>query len=203
MSSINVETNDSENKIWQKNKKDILSDFTLIDSIDFWNQHLPNYEIKIINNFYRKIKLLLRYEIITYLKKKFNQKFMIIGSDWAKLSINCISSGYDISKNNEIYRGNICLDLGCIEGSSSLYSRANQIIESGGLIIQSKQIDYKEKWKNLDKKILFKNFAHLDYIIEKMLNNHEYSNKILGEIKENFSNTKKLMEDGLDKIINI
>jgi hypothetical protein len=55
---------------------------------------------------------------------------------------------------------NICLDLGCIEGSSSLYSRSNQIIESGGLIVQTNQLDYSDKWKDLSGKILFNNFEN-------------------------------------------
>ena len=152
--------------------------------------------------FYRKIKLLLRYEIVQHLKRKFNHKFIVIGNDWSKLSVQSMNSNYDIKQNNELYRGNICLDLGCIEGSSSLYSRANQIIEAGGLIIQSKQTDYKKKWKNLDEKILFKDFNHLDFIIQKMLNDYEYSNKILNDIYKNFSNSKILIEDSLDKINN-
>ena len=53
-----------------------------------------------------------------------------------------------MKKNKKMYEGNICLDLGCIEGSSSLYSRSIKIIESGGLIIQSVQSDSKEIWKN-------------------------------------------------------
>jgi hypothetical protein len=202
MSSVNIETNDKELEIWRIAKDSILSDFTLIDKIDFWKKYLFGKEVKIINTFYRKIKLLLRYEIVQHLKRKFNHKFIVIGNDWSKLSVQSMNSNYDIKQNNELYRGNICLDLGCIEGSSSLYSRANQIIEAGGLIIQSKQTDYKKKWKNLDEKILFKDFNHLDFIIQKMLNDYEYSNKILNDIYKNFSNSKILIEDSLDKINN-
>ena len=202
MSSVNIETNDKELEIWRIAKDSILSDFTLIDKIDFWKKYLFGKEVKTINTFYRKIKLLLRYEIVQHLKRKFNHKFIVIGNDWSKLSVQSINSNYDIKQNNELYRGNICLDLGCIEGSSSLYSRANQIIEAGGLIIQSKQTDYKKKWKNLDEKILFKDFNHLDFIIQKMLNDYEYSNKILNDIYKNFSNSKILIEDSLDKINN-
>lgn len=201
MSSINTEANKSEKELWEKSKNIILSDFTTIDTPAFWNQYFPNSDAKIINPYYRKIKLLLRYEIILHLKKKFRNKFVLIGSDWSKLSIESKQSNYSIKQNNKIYKGNICLDLGCIEGSSSLYSRANQIIEAGGLIVQTNQLDCKEKWNNLNDKILFKNLADLDIIIEKFLNDYEYSNKILCEIKENFSNTNKLIEHNLDKVL--
>ena len=93
MSSINIEINEDEKKLWEKSKKNILSDFTTIDSISFWNEHLPNYDAKIINQYYRKLKLLLRYEIVLHLKNKFKEKFMLIGSDWSKLSIEYGISG--------------------------------------------------------------------------------------------------------------
>ena len=202
MSSINIETNEEEKKLWEISKNNILSDFSIIDSASFWHHHFPNRDAKKINQFYRKLKLLLRYEIVLHLKENFKEKFLLIGSDWSKLTIEYSESNYSIKKNKEIYRGNICLDLGCIEGSSSLYSRANQIIESGGLIIQTNQIDYKEKWNNLSKKIIFKNFKDLNIIIHKIFNDVDNANKLLNEIRENFSNTKKLTENSLDKVFN-
>jgi len=201
MSTINTETSLDEKNFWEKSKKDILSDFSTIDKIDFWKYHFPNTEAKIINQYYRKVKLLLRYEIILHLKEKFKEKFILIGSDWSKFSIESRESNYSIKQNKELYRGNICLDLGCIEGSSSLYSRSNQIIESGGLIIQTNQLDYKNKWNQLSEKILFKNFISLDFILEKIFNNYEYANTLLNQIHENFSNTEKLMENSLDEVI--
>ena len=202
MSSINIETNQEEKKFWERSKKSILSDFTIIDSISFWNHYFPNCDVRIINQYYRKLKLLLRYEIVLHLKEKFKENFILIGSDWSKLSIEHHESNYNIKKNNEIYRGNVCLDLGCIEGSSSLYSRANQVIESGGLIIQTNQLDYREKWKSLTGRILFKNFADLDYIIKKTFSDDHHANKLLSDIFDNFSNTKKLTENSLDKVFN-
>ena len=72
-------------------------------------------------------------------------------------------SNFNINYVKDLYKGNICLDFGSAEGSSSLYSRSNQIIESGGLILQSKQCDYEKVWENIDaKQILFDNFANLE-----------------------------------------
>ena len=99
-----------------------------------------------------------------------------------------------------MYKGNICLDLGSVEGSISLYSRSNQIIESGGLIIQNIQNDSQKIWNNLHDKILFKNLSDLISLIETLLSNKEYCSILLKEIYENFINSNKLIEDSLDKV---
>ena len=200
ISSINIETTPQEKKFWREFKDTILSDFTIIDNFNFWKKNFPITNNIVINKFYRKIKLLLRFEVISYLKKKYKNRFKIVGDDWSKLSISSEPSNYNIKTNKKLYEGNICLDLGCIEGSSSLYSRSNQIIESGGLIIQATQIDYIDKWKNIGKKILFRNFHELDLIMYKVINDNDYANVLLNEIYDNFLNTKKLMENSLDKI---
>ena len=66
MSTINVETNIEEKNIWENYKSQIIGDFTLIDNKEFLEKIVPNS-----NNdakklaLYRKLKLLLRFEIIT------------------------------------------------------------------------------------------------------------------------------------------
>ena len=85
-------------------------------------------------------------------------------------------------------------------GSNSLYSRSNQIIESGGLIIQSYQNDGQKIWGNLHDKILFKNLSDLISLIEKLLSNKEYCSILLKEIYENFKDSNKHIEESLDKV---
>ena len=129
---------------------------------------------------------------------------MLIGNDWNYYSINSLpSTDYSIKKNRQIYKGNICLDLGCVEGSSSLYHRSNQIIESGGLIIQSFQSDGKKMWGDLHDKILFKNLPNLVSLLEKLLNDKKYCSTILEKIYNNFINSDKSIEKSLDKVLNI
>ena len=99
--------------------------------------------------------------------------------------------------------GNICLDIGSMLGSVSLYSRSNQIIESGGLIIQNYQNDSQKIWGNLHDKILFNNLPDLISLIEKLLNNKKYCFTLLQEISENFRHSNKSIEKSLDKIFNI
>ena len=101
-----------------------------------------------------------------------------------------------------MYKANICLDLGSIDGSLSLYHRSIQIIESGGLIIQSFQCDGKKIWGDLHDKILFKNLPDLITLLEKLLNDKNYCSILLQEIYENFRYSNKSIEKGLDKIFN-
>jgi len=201
ISRVNIETNLEEKNIWEKYKTQLIEDFSLIDNKKFFEKifNNNNNELKKFN-LYKKLKLLLRFEIIKNIKARFDKKLNLIGDDWCTFSFNSLPSIYNIKKIKNIYRGNICLDLGSMLGSISLYSRSNQIIESGGLIIQSFQSDSREIWRNIHDKILFNNLPDLISLIEKLLNNKEYCSILLQEISKNFSDSKKSIEKSLDKI---
>ena len=199
MSSIKLETNEEESLFWETHKEKILSNFAILDDKYFWQNNLANKNLFQINRFYRITKSLLRFEIVTYLKKIYDKKFVLIGEDWRKYSIDSLESDFDIKKNKKIYKGNICLDTGSLEGSSSLYPRANQIIESGGLIVQSYAFDASEHWKDLKQDLLFKNFDELRNIIDKLINNLELSNILLDKISKHFKNSSISMEETLNR----
>ena len=196
----NIDINNEQKTLWGKCKNEVLNDFTILDKKSFWKKYLGENNIKNIFIFYKKFKLLLRYEIIKYLKKNFDEKFILIGDDWKNYSINSLPSNFNPNYIKRLYKSNICLDFGSAEGSSSLYSRSNGIIEAGGLILQSKQIDSTDIWGNLENKITFKNFNDLEVIINKFLNNEDLSNDILLNISKNFENSKNLIEKNFDKI---
>ena len=199
MSSIKLETNEEESLFWETHKEKILSNFATLDDKYFWQNNLANKNLFEINRFYRITKSLLRFEIVTYLKKIYDKKFVLIGEDWRKYSIDSLKSNYDTKKNKKIYKGNICLDTGSLEGSSSLYPRANQIIESGGLIVQNYAFDASEHWKDLKQDLLFKNFDELRNIIDKLINNLELSNILLDKISKHFKNSSISMEETLNR----
>ena len=199
MSSIKLETNEEGSLFWKAHKEKILNNFAILDDKHFWQNNLPNKSLLEINRFYRITKTLLRFEIVTYLKKIYDKKFVLIGDDWKKYSFDSLKSNYDSKKNKKIYKGNICLDTGSLEGSSSLYPRANQIIESGGLIVQNYALDASEHWKDLKQDLLFKNFDELRNIIDKLINNLELSNILLGKISKHFKNSNIFMEETLNR----
>ena len=201
ISKIIIEANSEEKRIWEKYKVQMMEDFSLIDSKIFWekiyikeNNELEKYLL------YKKFKLLLRFEIIKNIKVMFDKNLHLIGDDWNLFSINSSPSNYNVKQIKKLYEGNICLDLGSMLGSVSLYSRSNQIIESGGLIIQSYQSDANKIWGDLKDKILFKNLSDLTFLINKLLADKEYCSFLLKEISNNFRNSKKSLEKNLDKI---
>ena len=198
---VNIDLNNQQKTLWEKCKKEVLNDFTILDKKSYWEKYLGESSIEDIFVFYRKFKLLLRYEIVKYLKKRFNENFILIGNDWKNYSINSLSSNFNPTYTRRLYKGNICLDFGSIEGGSSLYSRSNGIIEAGGLILQSKQIDSKSVWGDLEKKIMFENLNDLETLINKVINNEDLSNDILKKIYKNFENSKNLIEKNFDKIL--
>ena len=204
ISRIDIRTTNEEKDIWDRYKDQIVEDFTLIDNNNFWEKISlnNNNEIKKFN-LYKKLKLLLRFEIIKKLNNIYNKKLNLIGNDWSKFPFDSFKSNYNVGEIKRTYKGNICLDLGSIEGSISLYPRSIQIIESGGLIIQSVQNDSKEIWKNLHNNISFNNLTNLITLVEKLLNNKKYCFTLLKEISENFRDSNKSIEKSLDKIFNI
>ncbi len=197
----NIEINNHNRVLWEECKKEVLNDFSILDKKKFWEKFLNINKIEDIFIYYKQFKLLLRLEIIKYLKKKFDKKFILIGDDWKNYSINSLPSNFNTNYVKKLYRGNICLDFGSAEGSSSLYSRSNGIIEAGGLILQSKQIDSGDIWGNLENKITFRNFRDLEIIIDKLINNELLSNDILLNISKNFEKSKNLIEENLDQIL--
>ena len=201
ISKIIIEANAEEKSIWEKYKVQMMENFSLIDNKIFWekiyikeNNELEKYLL------YKKFKLLLRFEIIKNIKVMFDKNLHLIGDDWNLFSVNSSPSNYNVKQIKKLYEGNICLDLGSMLGSVSLYSRSNQIIESGGLIIQSYQSDANEIWGDLKDKILFKNLSDLTSLINKLLSDKGYCSFLLKEISNNFRNSKKSLEKNLDKI---
>ena len=200
VSGINIDLNDQQKILWEKCKKEVLNDFTILDKKEFWEKNLNENSIRDIFIYYKQFKLLLRLEIVKYLRNKFKEQFILIGDDWKNFSINSLSSNFNPNYIKRLYKGNICLDFGSAEGSSSLYPRSNGIIEAGGLILQSKQIDSMDIWGNLENKITFKNYNDLEIIIKKLLNNQHLSKDILSNISKNFENSKSLIEKNFDQI---
>ncbi len=204
MSRINIDTSAEEKNIWDKYKDQLIEDFTLVDNNDFLKKISLNHNEEIrMFNLYKKLKLLLRFEIIENLKKVFNNKINLIGDGWDTFHSDSLTPIYNMKKITRMYKGNIGLDLGSLAGSISLYPRSIQIIESGGLIIQSTQKDSNKVWKNLHDKILFNNISGLISLVEKLLNNKQYCLTLLQEISENFRHSDRSIENNLDKIINI
>jgi len=207
ISRMNTDVTQEEKSIWDINKVSLLENFHLIDDVSYWKKNILNTSDETKKYFiYLKLKLLLRFEIVKSLKNRFGEQMCIIGNDWKGYNLKSQSSPdigskeFNLKNIYDIYKGNICLDLGSTVGSTSLYHRSMQIIEGGGVIIQSTQIDSKAVWNDLHNKLVFNNINDGILLIEKILYDEKYSSTLYNEIYNKFSKSEKLMELSLDKI---
>jgi len=207
ISRMNTNVTQEEKSIWDINKVMLLENFHLIDDVGYWKKNIldTNDENKKYN-IYLKLKLLLRFEIVKSIKNKFGEQMLIIGNDWKDYEFKSQSSPdigskeFNLKDIYNIYKGNVCLDLGSLVGSISLYHRSMQIIEAGGMIVQSTQSDGKEMWNDLYNKLVFNNITDGILLIEKILYDEKHSLTLYNEIYNKFSKSEKLMEQSLDKI---
>ncbi len=184
-----------------ENQSELVNNFSLIDNENFWlkiNSNQDNY-IKFEN--YKIIKTFLREKIILEINKKFGKYFSIYGEDYKKIGIEFLKPVYNNKKLNNLYKGNICLDTGSILGSSSLHPRSIQIIESGGLLVQSKQHDSEFIWGEMSEKVVLNKLDNLLDILEKYLSNEKLCNEILNMLFEKFKNSEIKMYKNLNKLL--
>ena len=153
-------------KIWKNEKEKLLEKLTLIDEVSFWKKYeLDNNER--LQFYYLQLKERLRFEMITQLKKIFLEKFILVGSKWKKYISDAKEDEFDLFKIRNFYNGNICIDFGSKWGSNILYPRSIEIIEHGGLLIQSQQQDSSKEFYDLN---IINKFNSLDELTTKLQN---------------------------------
>ena len=180
-------------------KDNLLNNFSLLDNLDFWKKFKKqnNDVIKFEN--YRILKTYLREKIVLEINKNFKDDFLIYGQNMKDNDIQFMDPIFDLNKVKKIYKGNICLDTGSIMGSLSLYPRSIQILESGGLLLQTKQTDSKDIWGNLSEKIISNNLEKLLIDLDSFLSSTQKCNETLELIEAKFNNSKKDIEVSLKK----
>ena len=152
-------------KFLKENKNRLIQDFSLVDKSKFWSKIYSNKNSLINFENYKIIKTYQRELIISKIHKNFKNFLYIFGENSKKSKFHFHKPIYDNSKVQSIYNGNICIDTGSILGSMSLHPRSIQIIENGGLIIQTKQQDADIIWGEMNNKIIFNN---IDKLIESL-----------------------------------
>ena len=170
--------------------------------MNFWKRFSFFNSKEVCFSYYRKIKNLLRLEIIKKLNSAYKKDFLLIGSNWSCYGINSKPSVFDRKAVSEIYEGNICVDLGSIAGSLSLYPRSIDIIESGGILVQSRQSDFKNIWRNtkIHNDFLFTNFKELFLIINKIFRNKNLIKELWLNNNTEFQKSNLLMQKQFNNI---
>ena len=181
-------------------KDNLLNDFSSVDNLKFWEkfEKQPNDLIKFEN--YRILKTYLREKVIIEINKNFKNNFLIYGQNMKDNKIKFMNPIFNLEKVKEIYKGNLCIDTGSIMGSLSLYPRSIQILESGGLLIQTKQFDSNFIWGNLSEKVISNNIENLLSNLEIYLSSTKKCNETLELIENKFKNSRKDIEQSFKKI---
>jgi hypothetical protein len=188
-------------QFWNKNKFKLFKDFTTIDNEKFWKQfNFFNNKIKCFS-YYRKIKNLLRLEIVKRISTRYSN-FKVIGNCWEKFVVSSSKDIRDPKLVSNLYRGNICLDLGTKGGSESLNPRSINIIESAGALIQLKQNDSQIIWKknDLQRSFTFSTFEKLFFLIDKILKKKKLIKQLVESNCNKFYNSSILIENELNKV---
>ena len=181
-------------------KDNLLSDFSLLDNLDFWSKFKKqNNDIIRFEN-YRILKTFLREKVILEIIENFKDNFLIYGQNMKDNDIKFMNPVFNVNKVKKIYKGNICLDTGSIMGSLSLYPRSIQILESGGLLLQTKQTDSQQIWGDLSEKIISSNLENLLSQLDNFLSSTKKCNETLDLLETKFSDSKKDIEVSLKKI---
>ena len=164
--SFNILENKIIDNIWRYKKDKLLKKITLIDDESFW-KNLNLIDDCRFQFYYIQLKERLRFMLIMTLKKVFKKDFLLIGSKWKKYIPDAKENEFKLSKIKHYYNGNICLDFGSKWGSNIFYPRSVEIIENGGLLIQSKQLNSTSELYNTG---VINNFDSLDELIIKLQN---------------------------------
>jgi hypothetical protein len=186
--------------IWKKYKLKIMQNTTCINQIKFWGI-MKKINRDDISELYIDLKNLIRFEYICALQKKFKDRLILIGSDWINYYSNAQKNNFSNKYLIMQYKGNVGLDFGSRDGEEVFYPRSNQIIESGALLIQSKQSYLNNnEFKNIYNKISFKNCNELISLCDKIIKYPRYGNLIL-ERFVSFFNKKHYNSINLKKIL--
>ncbi len=153
-SALKLQTSNTTLKIWKNNKKKILKNLSLIDDKKFWKKNKLNQSDK-KHNIYLEINNLIRLNVIKEVNKKFKKDFLVVGTEWKKHINNSIPNNYDSEYIRNLYNGNLCLDFGSRWGDNPLYPRSIEIIEAGGLLLQSLKPDATNAFGDLKSFITF------------------------------------------------
>ena len=188
--ALKLQTSNITLKIWKKNNNAILNNLSLIDNKKFWakNKLLQSDNI---HKIYLEIKNLIRLNVIKEINKKFRDDLIVVGTDWKKHINNSVPSNYDTNYVRSLYDGNICLDFGSRWGDNSLYPRNIEIIEAGGLLLQSLTPDSTTAYGNLTNSVTFNSVNEL---VKKIINYKKNYNLLVFDYKKFsslFSNSSK------------
>jgi len=185
-------------RIWREEKKNIFNNFEIIEKKYFWQKYNLDKDID-IQTYYIALKDLMRFNLILELSKILKDNFIVVGSKWKPHIKSSLKSNYSTKYIQSLYKGNICIDFGSKWGNNSLYPRSVNIIESEGILLQSKQSDTKIIYHKNFRDMTYNSLTELVKKITILLNDNKKTNELYVNQYKNFKN-KNLNYKTLKKI---
>ena len=179
-------------KLWSTNKNNILKKF-YDPSFNIYQNISDDKLFSIFTGLSNKV----RGYYCKNLLKDFPNEFMLLGKDWGNISKSGKNfMNYNPESRRERYKGAICVDFLSKSGISVLYQRTLEIIESGGLLIQSYGYDSEQIYgQELCQKICFRSYLELRELIIFYLSDFNAFEDTLRLISSHFNNVENLLYD--------
>jgi len=187
---LNLNNSIEIKEIWKKYNKKIMNNFSLIEDKIFFKT-IGISEIDHQKNIYLGLKSQIRLDIMKKINKKFKNELILVGSDWSAHIENSINDNHNVKFVRNLYKGNLCIDIGSRWGNNCLYPRSIEIIESSGMLLQSQQPDTKNIFGLNAKFIGFNSYQNLLNMILMYKKNHNFLNFNYKKIYSLFENNEK------------
>ena len=202
ISSFKLKKPEITSEYWKKYKQKIKENLLLIDNKNFWlNEFDSKYNDQERFIIYRDLKINLRMLIVKNITNNFKNNFQLYGQDWKNYFVEASANIEKKRTIQNLYSGNICLDLGSITGSLTLYPRSIEIIESGGYLLQLRQSDSSQIFGKYEDYFTFKDLKDLNKKLKNLIEDFELYKSQLKFLNEIFQNSKQRIEKQLDFIL--
>ena len=173
--------------IWKKKKEVLLNDLNKINDKNFWNFLNADYDDNRKQKIYVGLKDLTRIHLVKKIKNNFKDKCIVIGSEWRDIIEDSLESNFEENYLKKIYKGNICVDFLAKDGDEALYPRSIEVIESGGVLIQAKNIHSEFFFFDLCNDIIFNSEDELIELLRNSLNSRKLK-QLYKKFYEKFGN---------------
>ena len=198
---FNLKEDEIVEEIWKNEKENIFENFNIIEKISFWEKY-DLAKNKRLQYYYIQLKERLRLNLVLKINEIFRDDFTLIGSKWKKYIPTAKNDEFNILKIKELYKGNICLDFGSKWGSNIIYPRSVEIIENGGLLVQSQQQNSSKNTNHASEVInVFNNINQLQKLLQSFLTNQELLKEkfmkqynFFNDDEKNYSTLSKMYE---------
>jgi hypothetical protein len=172
--------------LWKVFGDQFMLDLSLIRKKEFWE--VLDLEDDDKFKAYIDLQNCIRLASIQRINHDLRKNLTVIGSGWENSGFESQINVQQRPQRQSLYRDSVCLDLGSKSGSNSLYQRSIEVIESGGILLQSAHPDSIEIYgKELASLITFSSILEMNTKIKNTLESDDLKSQILQLLAMRFS----------------